>query len=437
MREGMILNSFHCLLPVFSKYCSWARLLLVLLCLLGSPWYLYAQSQQEPEQPDALHYQVEAQRGDGVIALLRQFGLERHNCNYTKFYALNKLNNKSVLHIGKSYQVPLQIFTYNGKSIRSTIGREDWTLALAIQDYNDEMLAIGLKPDDFRKDKILWVPHHLLQCPEDLNQLGKALIAPSSKELGEAEPSSSQKTSSAYRTFDIFGKDYAKTPLIDNKLGGQVFYISAGHGGPDPGAMAVRNGRNLCEDEYAYDVALRFCRNIISHGGIAYMINRDDNDGIRPGEYLDCDTDEVLWGGVKMARSQKTRLEQRSDIVNQLYEENEKKGFTKQTLICFHVDSRSSKKRIDLFFYHHETDLLGKARANKMQAVIRDKYNKHQRGRDYEGSVTPRDLHMLRETLPTGIYIELGNIRNESDQQRIILERNRQLLADWLYEGLL
>lgn len=437
MRVDFALDTSGLDLPLLGKQLLCWPLLAMLVLVLGGGSGLSAQSHQEPESLNALYHQVEAQRGDGVIALLRQFGLEKHNCNYTKFYALNQLSNKSVLHIGRSYQVPLQIFTYNSKSIRSTIGREDWTLAVAIQDYNDEMLAIGLKPDDFRKDKILWVPHHLLQCPEDLNQLGKTLSGPTTKDLGEAEPSSTQKTSSAYRTFDIFGKDYAKTPLIDNKLAGQVFYISAGHGGPDPGAMAVRSGRNLCEDEYAYDVALRFCRNIISHGGIAYMINRDDNDGIRPGEFLECDTDEVLWGGVKMARSQKTRLEQRSDIVNQLYEENEKKGFTKQTLICFHVDSRSSKKRIDLFFYHHDTDLLGKTRANKMQAVIRDKYNKHQRGRDYEGSVTPRDLHMLRETLPTGIYIELGNIRNESDQQRIILERNRQLLADWLYEGLL
>lgn len=411
-------------------------LFLPLLLLSGLPVQLSAQA---AVAASPLRLTVTAQKGDGVIALLRQYGLEKHNCNYTAFYTLNKLNDKSHLHVGRTYEMPLEIYTYNGKSIRSTIGQDDWTQAVAIQNYNDEMLALKLKADDFRKDKILWVPHHILNCPDDLNRLGlvKPTPAPSITNLGEADPNSGQKTTSSYRTFDIFGKEYAKTPLIDNVLAGQIFYISAGHGGPDPGAMAVRSGRNLCEDEYAYDVALRLCRNIISHGGIAYMINRDDNDGIRAGEFLECDTDERLWGGVEMARGQKTRLQQRSDIVNKLYQENLAKGFNQQTLICFHVDSRSSNKRIDLFFYYHDTDLVGKSRANKMQEVIRQKYAKHQRGRDYEGTVTPRDLHMLRETLPTGIYIELGNIRNVSDQQRIVIDRNRQLLADWLYEGLL
>ena len=44
---------------------------------------------------------------------------------------------------------------------------------------------------------------------------------------------------------------------------------------------------------------------------------------------------------------------------------------------------------------------------------------------------------MLRETKATSVYIELANIRNTYDQQRIIIENNRQLLADWLLEGLM
>jgi len=45
-------------------------------------------------------------------------------------------------------------------------------------------------------------------------------------------------------------------------------------------------------------------------------------------------------------------------------------------------------------------------------------------------------LHMLRETKPTSIYIELGNITNPKDQKRIIWTNNRQALANWLYEGI-
>ena len=42
------------------------------------------------------------------------------------------------------------------------------------------------------------------------------------------------------------------------------------------------------------------------------MITRDPDDGLRSGEYLDCDTDEYCWGDYKIPRSQKARLFQRS-----------------------------------------------------------------------------------------------------------------------------
>ena len=43
---------------------------------------------------------------------------------------------------------------------------------------------------------------------------------------------------------------------------------------------------------------------------------------------------------------------------------------------------------------------------------------------------------MLRECKPIGIYLELGNIRHPLDQQRIVLESNREALAKWLFDGL-
>ena len=47
------------------------------------------------------------------------------------------------------------------------------------------------------------------------------------------------------------------------------------------------------------------------------------------------------------------------------------------------------------------------------------------------------DLHILRQTETTSVYIELGNIRNQLDQDRFTLENNRQALANWLCEGLM
>jgi N-acetylmuramoyl-L-alanine amidase len=39
--------------------------------------------------------------------------------------------------------------------------------------------------------------------------------------------------------------------------------------------------------------------------------------------------------------------------------------------------------------------------------------------------------------LPTGVYIELGNIKNPLDQDRLVIQNNRQAVANWLCEGLL
>lgn len=379
--------------------------------------------------------EAEAIRGDGIYSLLRRYDLATAACNIEEFCRLNTLQLTDQLQVGRAYQLPIKVYTYNGESIRSTINDNDWDQAVSIQSYNEAMLSAKRRESDYREDKILWVPHHLVNCP-----------APKEEEVVEETPPvldreltpvGEQNTITGPRTFEIFGPELARVPLIDNKLAGKVYYLVAGHGGPDPGAIGRRSGNRLCEDEYAYDVALRLCRQIIAHGGVAYMVTRDPNDGIRDGQYLPCDTDEVYWGGLAMQRSQRLRLFQRSDIINGLYRENLSSGRRDQTVIAIHVDSRNSNQRIDLFFYYHQDDPSGLELAQKMQTVMGRQYDRFQPGRDYQGTVSARDLHMLRETQPRSVYIELANIKNPADQRRIVVERNRQLLAEWLCLGLL
>ena len=68
---------------------------------------------------------------------------------------------------------------------------------------------------------------------------------------------------------------------------------------------------------------------------------------------------------------------------------------------------------------------------------MKAKYAKYRSNGQYDGTISTRDLHMLREVIPNTIYIELANIRNTHDQKRIVLESNRNALANWLYEGLI
>ena len=376
-------------------------------------------------------YTTKALPGDGVYSLLRRYGLDLHACNHSKFYEINDLKNGSQLKIGRTYSLPILVHEFDGKTIRSSIGKEDWTLAKNIESYNEKMLEDGYKRESFKKDKKLWIPFHLLNCADE------KLPIPKKEETVVHSPKNDLATKpSSGRNYPIFGKKYSHTPLKSNKLAGKVFYIESGHGGPDPGAVAKKGKHSLCEDEYAYDVAIRLVRNLIVHGATAYMITRDPNDGIRDEQYLKCDTDEVTWGNLKIPAPQKPRLFQRSNAINNLYEKHEKQGVKDQKLIVIHVDSRGKREQTDLYFYYHPDDPAGKKLATKMHNSMSANYKKYRKGRGYDGSVTSRDLHMLRETLVTSAYIEIGNIRHPTDQQRIILPRNRQLLADWLFQGL-
>mgnify|MGYP000471767445 CR=1 FL=1 len=242
--------------------------------------------------------------------------------------------------------------------------------------------------------------------------------------------------SEATRIFPIFGPKYGKVTIRDRKLRGAVYYIVGGHGGPDSGARGKREGKTLCEDEYAYDVALRLAHNLLSHDATVYIITRDDNDGIRDEKYLACDSDETVWRGKAIPTGQLERLKQRADVVNRLYRRNRRVRYQRQ--IVLHVDSRHEGNRVDIFFYHHSSSAGGKRTAETLQRTIEEKYRVHQPTRGYHGYVIARDrLYMLRKTLPRTVYIELGNIRNAQDQRRFVSVDNRQALANWLSEGLM
>lgn len=237
--------------------------------------------------------------------------------------------------------------------------------------------------------------------------------------------------------FSIFGKKYARTPIVDYQLKGHVYYIVSGHGGPDPGAITKLNGVMISEDEYAYDVSLRLARNLLSHGAKVYVITRDENDGIRDEEILEMDKDEVVWESGPMPLNQKERLKQRSDAINKLYDENAAKGYTIQRTIVTHVDSRYEDKKVDIFFYHNPGSSDGRKLAENMYKTIKSKYDTHQKSRGYNGEVKDRNLWMLRETKTTTVFLELGNLANDFDQKRLLLANNRQAIANWLTEGVL
>lgn len=250
----------------------------------------------------------------------------------------------------------------------------------------------------------------------------------------DASPSKGASTSGGtVVVHKIFGPKNERITIVDSQLKGAVYYLLSGHGGPDPGAVGKLNGHILCEDEYAYDVTLRLAKNLIEHGADVYLITRDPNDGIRDDQYLKPDKDEVCYPNLRIPARQMTRLTQRKDAINKLYLNN-KGRFQRQIVI--HVDSRSRGENIDVFFYYDQRSNTGKKLAENLQQTFDEKYRLHQPGRGYRGSISTRNLFVIKYSYPPSVFVELGNINHKRDQLRFLMDDNRQAVANWLYEGL-
>ena len=422
-----------------------------------------------------------AKSGDGAMAILRKYGLATDAQTMANFFAINNLEFNAELKIGQEYNLPIEIKKFNGINIRSSLGIKDYDAAKAIELFNKKSVANKLKAKDYTKDKLLWVPlksnaisTNALSKKSGVQELELVAVAKlkteeveNKKEKSDIKEESNIEKSDSAEVFiedeisneekakrnkrDLTGKfsrvssSTMRVPLFgpgndlvkisDNKLEGQVFYIVPGHGGPDPGAI-VKNylGKyDLCEDEYAYDVCLRLAKKLIEDGAIVHVVVQDKNDGIRDEKYLDCDEDEICSNGYNIPISQKKRLKQGMTQVNHLFRNYKRQGFKKQWMVSIHIDSRPEDERQDVFFYYYDDSEASKKQATRIQEVFTEKYTNQ--GKDYSGSVSTRPLYVLRASDPEPIFIELANIRNEKDRQRILIPRNRQLLAEWIAEG--
>ncbi|MFT5265196.1 MAG: N-acetylmuramoyl-L-alanine amidase [Polaribacter sp.] len=420
------------------------------------------------EDPKERYHRVLTASGDNIFKFLKRYNLHEHQCNFDRFYALNDLNRESQLFASRKYYIPVLIYKYNGKSIRSTIGVDTWEQALRIKRYNERMRKQGHRKMTLTASNILWVAYHELYCldgkaaptaPTEPIASDPITTAPKKDKSKDNTTSSTESTTPTFendpshkldpetikklessggiRKYPIFGYKNSYVRLIDNSLRGKVYYIVSGHGGPDPGAVGKQGKHTLCEDEYAYDVSLRLTRQLLQRGALVYMIIRDKNDGLRSGKYLGQDNDEYCWGNYRIPRSQKKRLHQRSSAVNTLFDKHKKQGIKEQYCVVIHIDSRSTGENTDVFFYHFPGSKAGRKLAKNIHRTFKNKYRIYRKDGRYHGTVTPRDLHMLREPKPTSVFIELGNIRNRNDQKRIVVESNREALAKWLYEGLI
>ncbi len=364
---------------------------------------------------------AKAKNGDGIISLLRRYKLNSNNYNIEEFYRLNKLSKNSMLISGRSYELPIRVYQYNQKSIRSTINQNDWDKAVRIKNYNEWLLERGLRRTHYTTSKLLWVPYH------ELNLNSTIVKEDISDDIIVSNKSSTNK---------LFGKKHENILIKDQQLAGRVYYLISGHGGIDPGAVCDDCSSTLCEDEYAYDVTLRLAKRLMEHGATVEVVIQDKSDGIRDDRYLKCDHSEIMANGEKLHRKQINRLNQRAHYVNRMYRKHLKSGVKEQMMISIHVDSRSKSSKQDVFFNYYPDSKSSKKLAGDIMTTFEQKYAEHQKGRNYKGYINARNLHVLRVTQPKAVLIELANIKNQFDHKRILMPDNREALAKWIYEGI-
>ncbi|MBX2817346.1 MAG: N-acetylmuramoyl-L-alanine amidase [Saprospiraceae bacterium] len=377
------------------------RLLLLTIFIVSS------LTSQASDKAYLRNLSVKPSAGDGSSKLLARYHL-LNTCNLEEFYRLNNLRKGEDLLLHHSYTLPIKIYRYDHKSIRSTIGDSDRPKAERIQAYNERLYTAGLRQSDYRSSGLLWVPHHELGCA---------------------------KTAAVPTLRDPLLGDNQLLSMNDQSLAGKVFYLVAGHGGPDPGALGNSHGNTLCEDEYAYDVVLRLYKMIREHGGEAELVIQDKNDGIRSSSLLDCDTDETC-GGQPLPLNQLKRLRQRVEHINKKFKAHRQKGVKDQVCVSIHVDSRSQRHRQDVFFCHYGLSSGSRQLAQNLQKTFTQKYKKHRKSGQYSGTIEERNLFILKNTMPRAVLVELANIRNANDHQRLLKASNRQALAKWIFEGL-
>ena len=355
-------------------------------------------------------------KGEGILSILARYDLPQDTLNINKFKEINKgkFSKSGDLLKDKIYNLPVIIYKFDGKSIRTTLGIKDYNLAKEIEKFNIELLRKNLIKSSYKVSLNLLVPIFLIDSTK------KELKTPEQK----------------IPEYPIFGEKYKQVKIIDTTLKNYVYYLVSGHGGSDPGAIGIKDKKELCEDEYAYDITLRLARKLIEYSATVYMIVQDTVNGIRDEEYLICDKSEILHGGDTIAAIQIDRLKQRVDIINKLYDENASNSKLQQ-VVEIHLDSRNSDKRIDIFYYYNPNSDVGFELANTLYSTIKNKYDSKQPGRGYQGFITSRGLYTLQNTKPTAVYLELGNIQNKNDQIRFIQVNNRQAIANWLCEGLI
>ena len=108
---------------------------------------------------------VKLDRSMSIDELLTKYQLNEYDCNVQQFMKINNLTKKTTpLSKNVVYNLPLWVYDYNGKSIRSSVNNDNLDIAKLIQSYNADLLKSGVRKQSYQESKYLFVPYHAYNC---------------------------------------------------------------------------------------------------------------------------------------------------------------------------------------------------------------------------------------------------------------------------------
>ena len=220
-------------------------------------------------------------------------------------------------------------------------------------------------------------------------------------------------------------------------LYGWVVVVDAGHGGMDPGASGVFQGKRVVEDEYVFDVALRVRRMIQARGGLAIMTTVD-NIGERnwvPFKVFPDERTERFTTDGTIVGAGTGGLRRRLRLGNQI---KQKYSRHRQVWISVHFDVRGRGGDDGVRIIAADTEL-------QIAKSLERSFGNAKRLRDDDPVVESgdRDHGIRRLFILSGenrikekVLIELGNFRNEADVWRIRNHVVREAYAKAIVDSL-